>query len=343
MRAIELVARRTLEERMVPDPPEPGPGQVVVRVRAIGICGSDMHWYLDGHIGPYQSRYPRILGHEPAGEIVACGPGVTGFHAGQRVAMEPAMHCGRCEYCLSGRHNVCPATKFMGSNSANGFFVDYVTVPATNVLAVPDSMSFSEVTLIEPLSVIVHVLEISKFRLGDTVAILGAGPIGMLTAALAKASGAARVWVADIVPHRLELARKMGADVVVNRNEASLYEAVMDETGGRGVDMAFDAAGFASTINEGMNVARPGGTFVLIGLPTEEPLHVDLNIAMDKELRLQTIKRSNHNDHAALELLRDGRIPAAMITHHLPLGDTPRAFAMLARYEDGVGKLIIEP
>jgi L-iditol 2-dehydrogenase len=165
----------------------------------------------------------------------------------------------------------------------------------------------------------------------------------MLTAALAKASGAARVWVADIVPHRLELARKMGADVVVNRNEASLYEAVMDETGGRGVDMAFDAAGFASTINEGMNVARPGGTFVLIGLPTEEPLHVDLNIAMDKELRLQTIKRSNHNDHAALELLRDGRIPAAMITHHLPLGDTPRAFAMLARYEDGVGKLIIEP
>jgi L-iditol 2-dehydrogenase len=257
--------------------------------------------------------------------------------------MEPAFHCGNCEFCLAGRHNVCPTTRFKGSNSADGFFLDYVTIPVTNVLAVPDSMSYAQATVIEPLAVIVHVFELVKPKLGGTVAILGAGPIGMLTAAMAKVFGAEKVWVADQVPHRLELARQMGADSTVLLPAESLIEKIKDETRGRGVDTVFDAAAASSTINQGLSVACPGGAFVLIGLPTEQPLHVDMNIAMDNEIKIQTIKRSNHNDHAALELLESGRIPSAMITHHLPLGQTPRAFEMLSRYEDGVGKIIIEP
>ena len=341
MKSIQMVAPRVLELREMPMPPDPGPGEALVRMRAVGICGSDMHWYLEGGVGSFRAVYPQILGHEPAGEIVAVGKGVTEFAPGQRVAMEPAITCGHCEFCLSGRHNNCSSSKFMGSPQAHGFFREYANVPVRNMVAVPDGMSFARATVIEPVSVLLHVLELTEIRLGDTVAVMGAGPIGLLTAAIARTAGASRIFVADKVAHRLAFAKEMGADVCVSTMR-QLVEAVRDETRGRGVDVVFDAAAAPETINTCMQVARLSGRVVLIGIPSELSFPVDIHTAMAKELNIQTIKRSNHNGHAAIELMQSGRIPESLVTHRMPLEQTPAAFEKVAAYADGVGKVVIE-
>ena len=324
----------------MPQAPNPGPGEVTVRLRAVGICGSDMHWYLEGSIGQTPAAYPQILGHEPAGDIVALGSGVEGFALGERVAIEPSITCGECEMCRVGRHNCCLTSIFMGSPQYHGLFREYATVPARNLDKVPQTMSYSQITVIEPLAVIHHILEMVQIRVGDTVAIMGGGSIGMLAAAMAKVSGASRVFVADKTPHRLELARKMGADDAVDIAQARDY--ILDETRGRGVDVVIDAAGKAQTMQTGIAVAKTGGKLVLVGIPSENPLGVDMNAAMNKELFIQTIKRSNHNAHEAIELLGSGRISDAFVTHRLPFAETARGFDMLADYTDNVGKVVIE-
>ena len=163
----------------MPMPPDPGPGEALVKVRAVGICGSDIHWWEDGRIGRRHSIYPQILGHEPAGEVIAAGPGVT-FAPGDRVAVEPAINCGRCEPCRSGRHNLCAHSSFMGGPEFNGLFREYALVPAANLVAVPEAMSDDDATLIEPLAIILHVLKLAPVAIGDTVAVVGAGPMGLL-------------------------------------------------------------------------------------------------------------------------------------------------------------------
>jgi L-iditol 2-dehydrogenase len=340
MRSVQLVAPRRLEPRDLPLPPDPGPGEVLVRVRAVGICGSDMHWYLEGAIGANQAVYPQVLGHEPAGEVAVCGPGVAGKLAGRKVALEPAITCGTCELCRAGRHNNCACSVFMSSPQMPGLFREYALMPARNVVPVPDSMSFEEATIVEPLAVILHVLELAPIRVGETVAVLGAGSIGLLTIAVARLAGASRIFAVDPVPHRLELAGRMGADVALD--SASAADAVRDLTRGRGVDLVVDAAGAVESINLAMLLARIAGRVVLIGIPSLRAVPLDVHAAMTRELSIQTIKRSNHNAHGAIELLEAGRIPGALLTHRFPLEQTPRAFETLAAYADGIGKAVVQ-
>lgn len=342
MKSIQLVARRVMEERDVPLPPDPGPGQVLVRPKAVGICGSDLHWYLDGHIGSNHARFPLILGHEPAGEIVAVGAGAGHLKPGMRVMVEPNMGCGECEFCLAGQANICPRSTFLGSSPTPGLFREYGLVPSSNLVPLPDSLDFATATLMEPLAIILHTMDVAGIRLGETVLVPGAGPIGLLSMALAKMAGASLVIAVDRVPHRLELALKMGADAAVDNTRESVREAVMDRTGGRGVDLVLDAAGRTETVNAGLASLRNGGRLVLIGLPDEPELNIDLHTAMSRELTIRTIRRSARKEHAALELLTSGRVPLALLTHFVPLSGTPQAFEILCNYTDGVGKVIIE-
>lgn len=340
MRSIALVAPRVLEERFIPDPPEPGPGELLVRMKAVGICGSDMHWYLEGRIGHVAAAYPQVLGHEPVGEIVAVGEGVRHRKPGDRVSIEPSITCGHCEFCLRGQHNNCVHCIFLGGPQAPGLFREYAVVPEHNADAVPDGLSWVGATLIEPVAVIVHALELVSIQVGDTVAVMGAGPIGMLCAALARQAGASRVFVCDRLPHRRELARKMGAQCVVPFEQ--MEQAVMDQTRGRGVDLVLDAAGSPETIRLGIALARPAGTLLLIGIPSESEFSVDLHTALNKELRLQMLKRSNHKGAMAAKLLASGAIGQSLITHCLPFSETARGFDLLANYADNVGKVVIE-
>jgi L-iditol 2-dehydrogenase len=299
-----------------------------------------MHWYKEGGIGSSRAVYPMVLGHEPAGEIVAVGKNVEGLKAGQRVLVEPSITCGYCEFCRSGQHNNCVACVFMGSPQMPGLFREFAVVPVRNVMALPDTMSFAAATILEPLSVILHILELVDIRLGDTVAVMGAGPVGLLTASVARIAGASRIFVADKVPHRLQMARELGADCTAETSKFG--QMVMDETRGRGVDVVLDAAAALETINLSISIARTGGQVVLIGIPSEPDLNVDIHTAMAKELNVQTIRRSNRNEHGALALMESGRIGDRIVTHRLPLEKTAEGFELLSEYADGVGKVVIE-
>jgi L-iditol 2-dehydrogenase len=259
-----------------------------------------------------------------------------------RVAIEPSVTCGHCEHCLAGRHNNCLHCVFMGSPVSPGFFREYAIVPARNAEIFPESLSWDEAVLIEPVAVLVHVMELARICVGDTVAVLGAGPIGLLTLTMARLAGATSVIVADRVAHRLQLARQLGASCVIQNPAQPIAKSILDATSGRGADVVFDAAGSLETINEGIAATRPAGQLVLIGIPSERVLAVDLHTAMANEIRILTIKRSNHKGREAMALLAAGRIPAGIITHRSPLERTPDAFEMVANYRDQVGKAIIE-
>lgn len=341
MKSVQLVARRTLELTEIPLPPDPGPGEVMVRIRTVGICGSDLHWYKEAGLGGLEAKLPQILGHEPAGEIAAVGAGVVDRRVGQRVAVEPAITCGRCEFCLRGHHNNCAHSTFMGSSGVPGLFREYAVMPAHNTVVIPDSMSYVEATVIEPLAVVMHILELVPLGIGDTVAVTGAGPMGLLMASVARLAGA-RVIVGDRVAHRVRKAAEMGADCAVDMNQTSFLDAVMDLTRGRGVDVVFDTAADPATIDLGFEIARLGGRFVLIGFPDEVRPKINIHAAMFKELSIQTVKRSNHTAGAAMRLMTEGSIDGRIISHLMPLEQTPEAFAMIAAYRDGVVKAVIE-
>lgn len=342
MRSVPLVAPRRLEVVESPLPEGPRAGELLLRMRAVGLCGSDLHWWAEGRIHSTPARYPQILGHEPVGEVLAVGAGVEHFRPGDLVSVEPSLTCGHCEFCIAGRHNLCVNARFQGGPDAPGFLRDYAVIPAHNADRVPPGLSVHQATLIEPLAVWVHVYELEPVRLGDTVAVLGAGSIGLLGIAMARQAGAEMILACDRVPHRLELARRMGADEAVLAGERDFRELVMDRTRGRGVDVAFDAAGAPETISLGLRCVRPGGTFVLIGIPDPLEFAVDLHAALAKELRIQAVRRSNHKGAQAAALLASGRISTELITHRLPLERAQDGFEMLHSYSGGVGKLVFD-
>jgi L-iditol 2-dehydrogenase len=339
MRSVPLVAPRRLDLTETKMPDGPRAGEILVRLRAVGLCGSDLHWWADGRIHATTAKYPQVLGHEPAGEVVEVGPGVTDFRPGDRVSIEPSLTCGHCEYCLSGRHNLCIHSRFMGGPDAEGFLRDFAVVPAHNADPVPEGLSWREATLMEPVAVWVHVFELSPVRIQQTIGILGCGPIGLLGVALAKNAGC-RVIACDRAAHRVALARAMGADIAVDVRE--FREAVHQDTRGRGAHQTFDAAGAPETIQLGFQCTRDGGRFTLIGIPTPLHFEVDLHTAMAKELSLQMMKRSNHKGRAAGTLLEAGAIPFDLMTHALPLEQAQEGFELAHECREGVGKVVFE-
>lgn len=342
MRSAPLVAPRRIELVDVASPEGPRHGELLVKMRAVGLCGSDLHWWADGRIHATPAAYPQVLGHEPVGEVVAAGSGVRDFKPGDRVSLEPALSCGQCEFCRAGRHNLCIEARFMGGPEAEGFLRDYVIVPAHNADLVPEQLNWHEATLIEPVAVLVHVFELAPVRVGQTAVVLGTGSIGCIAIAMAQLAGAAEVLACDRVPHRLALARKMGADFTMDAVDDDFMDAVMQRTRGRGADVVYDAAGTPETIQLGLRCTKPGGDFVLIGIPVPLKFDVNLHAAMSKELRIQTIKRSNHKGREAAALLAAGKIPTSLLTHSLPIEKAQEGFELLYDYADGVGKLVFD-
>jgi len=330
--------------RLVEMPPsDPAPGELLVRVEACGICGSDLHYFSEGGIGGTPSVYPMVIGHEPTGIVVKPGPGVTGWAPGERVALEPAVYCYHCEQCLTGHHNLCSRLRFLSTPPDPGFFREYVSLPAANVLPLPADISAQEGTLFEPLAVVLHSISLLQLQPGERVAVFGAGPIGLLTAFALKLSGAARVWVIEPVAARRDLGRRMGADVAIDPREVDPVGPILDDTSGRGVDAAVDCATRGASLEHSIAVVRPGGRLVVTGIPSEARSAVDFHLMRRKELVLFNVRRSNHESGAALELLREHRARLApILTHEMPLEDIQQAFTKLERYQDGMAKVVIK-
>jgi L-iditol 2-dehydrogenase len=342
MRIAELVQPHKFE--LIEGPvKDPGPGEVQARVASVGLCGSDLHYFAEGGVGDTACLYPMVLGHEPAGTITKTGAGVTGWSPGDRVALEPAIYCYHCEFCRTGRHNVCENIRFMSMPQDPGFLREYVNLPAANLLPLPAGLSMEEGTLFEPLAVILHSMQFVALRPGETAAVFGAGPIGLLTVAVLSLCGAGRIWSIEPVAARRELAQRMGAHAAVDPAAADPVRQILSETGQRGVDVAIDCAAKHESMNQCLHVTRNAGRVVVTGIPSESRVSMEFHVMRRKELALFNVRRSNHESEAALEMLKDHRDRfAPMLTHHLPLDQVERAFTILERYEDGVGKMLIK-
>jgi L-iditol 2-dehydrogenase len=343
MRVAELIDQRVFRLREE-QPPEPPPGEVLVRVEAVGICGSDLHSYSEGAVGDTPCYYPMVLGHEPAGVVVKTGTGVSGWSAGDRVFCEPAIYCYHCEFCRSGHHNVCSSIRFMSMPRDPGFFRDFACLPGHNLIGVPAALSFPYATLIEPLAVALHSMKFVSIQPGETVAVFGAGPIGFLTVACLKLAGAGRVWSIDPVAQRRDLVKTAGADAVLDPRAVDPVHEILRDTGGRGVDVAVDCATKGGTINQCINVARNAGRVVVTGIPSESIVSLEFSPMRRKELAFFNVRRSNHESEAALDLLaaHPARF-APLVTHQRGLADISNAFDQLEHYRDGAGKIVIVP
>jgi L-iditol 2-dehydrogenase len=344
MRAAELIAPLTFQLAEMPNE-DPGPGEVQVRVESVGICGSDLHCYTEGQIGGMPNAYPMVLGHEPSGTIVKTGAGVTGLAAGDRGILEPALYCYHCEFCMSGHHNVCANIRFLSNAGYPGFFREFVNLPVTNFLPIPKEVSFDVAALAEPLTIGVHSLRLASVGAGETVAVIGAGPIGLLTIAALRAVNAGRIWAIEPLVHRRELARAMGADAVLEPEEAT--EEILRSTAKCGVDCAIDCAAGAATTTQAIHLTRNAGRVILTGIPSAPAISIDVSLMRRKELTLYNVRRSNHathESHEALDLLmaRPERF-APLVTHTRALDRIGEAFDLTSHYRDGVGKMVIRP
>lgn len=342
MLVAELCAQKTF--RLTDQPtPEPGPGEIQARVQSVGICGSDLHNYAEGNIGDTICTYPAVLGHEPAGVITKVGAGVTGWAPGDRVVLEPAIYCYHCEYCMTGRHHVCRSIRFMSTPPDPGYFREFVTVPAANVLPLPANLSFAEGTLFEPLAVVLHSMTFVHLAPMETAAVFGAGPIGLLTVAMLRMLGAGRIYSIEPVAARRELALQMGADAVIDPQAVEPAKQMMADTGGLGVDVTIDCAAKKDSLNQCIRATRNAGRVVVTGIPSEIYVPLEFHPMRRKELRIFNVRRSNHESEAALHILRERpRLFAPMLTHTLPLDKVQAAFEMLESYADGVGKISIQ-
>jgi L-iditol 2-dehydrogenase len=341
MQAAELIAPRTLRLTNMPIE-DPGPGEIQVRIEAVGVCGSDLHAYCEGGVGSTPNVYPMVLGHEPAGKVVKTGAGVSGLAAGDRGALEPALYCYRCEFCLSGHHNVCANIRFLSNPRHPGFFRELINLPAVNFLPIPTGMSFDEATLAEPLAIALHSLRLASIHSGETVAVIGAGPIGLLTIAALRAARAARIWAVEPLAHRRELARGIGADVAMGPTEAA--EEILRDTGQRGVDCAIDCAAGEHTTDQAIRLTRNAGRIVLTGIHSTPFVQMDGSAMRRKELTIFNVRRSNHETQEALELL-DAHAEwfAPLLTHTRKIEQIDEAFAIASQYRNGVGKMIVRP
>jgi len=343
MRVAELIAPyqfRLVEAAL----PAPGPGEVQVRVDAVGICGSDLHSYSEGGVGDTPCQFPMVLGHEPAGVVLQTGAGVSGWAPGDRAAFEPAIYCYHCEPCRTGHHNVCANIRFLSTPGNPGFFRDRMNLPVGNLIPIPPDMPLPVATISEPLGVVLHSMKFADVRLGDTAVVFGAGAIGAITVACLKLAGAGRVWCVEPVAHRREQALAAGADAAIDPHAADPVAEILRDTGRRGVDVAIDCAAKENTMNQCIYLARNAGRAVITGIPVELMTPLDFSHLRRKEITLYNVRRSNHDTEAAMHLLVEHTARfAALLTHTRPMDKIAEAFSIAEKYQDGVGKMIVTP
>ncbi len=347
MTAARIYAPRDLRIDTVPHPGRPGPEQALLRVTAVGICGSDLHTFLDGRIGDTSVQEPLIMGHEFGAVVEAVGENcLDGNHQpllpGTRVAVDPAQPCGRCEMCEKGHPNLCHRLHFCGLYPDPGSLCEYMIMPAHTCFPVPDEIDDAGAAMLEPLGVAIHAIDLAKIRVADSVAIIGAGPIGQYILQLAKLSGADPIFVSDKLEWRLKLAERFGA-VPINFDEVNPTEFVNEATNGRGVDVAIEAAWADHSVQTAAEMARLGGRLVLVGIPGPDDFEMKHSTARRKGLTIRMSRRMQHVYPRAIHLAEIGAVDLnGIITHHFPLSQAPEAFAMNVDYQDEVVKVIVD-
>jgi len=343
MRAARLTALGTFDVAEI-DEPTLEWGEVLVRSDAVGICRSDLHYFQHGRIGASVVEFPFTLGHETAGTVVAHGPGVSSPAVGTRVAIEPGISCGACDWCLRGDPNLCPDIRFHGSPPVAGALRQHFAHPAELCIPLDDSLSLDDGVMLEPLAIGVHVNRLATPDPSGTVVVLGCGPVGLMALAVARVSGAHRIIAADLHGYRLELAERYGADVCIDASPGDVVSEVERATKGRGAGIVIEATSSPDVPGQAAEMAAPGGTVALIGITDDEGVILPSHEARRKGLTLRWIRRSRNAVHAAMSLATSGRVLLdGLVTHHFALGDIQRGFELVEAYRDDVFKAVVSP
>ncbi|HET6920075.1 MAG TPA: alcohol dehydrogenase catalytic domain-containing protein [Jiangellaceae bacterium] len=313
------------------EPPAAGPGETLVRVTDVGICGSDLHWFEEGGIGDAQLTRPLVLGHEIGG-VVHDGP-----LAGTPVAVDPAIPCGACRQCLAGHRNLCPTIRFAGHGALDGGLRELLAWPTALLHPLPEALSTTVGAVLEPLGVAIHALDLAHLSTAANVAIIGCGPIGLLLVEAALASGATSVVAVEPLPHRRAAARHRGADIVLPPDEVTGRMPQLE------VDVAIEAAGNDNAVEQAMALVRPGGRVILTGIPTDDRTSFPASLARRKGLTIALVRRMKDDGYVrGIRLVGKGRVDAAsLVTARFPLEKTAEAFELAAR-RTGL-KVLIQP
>jgi 2-desacetyl-2-hydroxyethyl bacteriochlorophyllide A dehydrogenase len=343
MQALELVSYNKLELKEVATP-VPAADELLIEVKAVGICGSDVHG-LDGSTG--RRVPPVIMGHEASGVVADTGERCSHFRVGDRVTFDSTIYCGECFHCRRREINLCENRRVFGVSAdeyrQNGAYAQYVTVPERSTYVLPERVSFEHGAMVEPLSIALHAAEITPLRLAEPAVIIGAGVIGLLTLQVLRRAGAGTIVVSDVMDEKLERARELGAELLVNPKERRVRDLVLGNTGGRGAAVVFDCVGTQASVEDAVGSVRRGGTVTLVG-NLEPRLEIPYQYVVSRQIRLQGSCASSGEYPACLELMARGDVDVdALISAVAPLSEGAHWFDRLYRAEPGLLKVILEP
>jgi L-iditol 2-dehydrogenase len=315
-------------------PPVPGEGLVLLKVSSVGICGSDLHWFSEQGIGDARLTRPLVLGHEFAATIE------DGSRAGRRVAVEPAISCGTCEFCLHGHPNLCANVIFAGHGAQDGALREKMAWPVENLFPLPDALSDDDGAMLEPLGVAIHTVDLGHLKAGMTVGVFGCGPIGLLIVQMARLSGAAKIVATDLLPQRVDAAKALGATHAFLTDGRPDARPILAATGERGVNVAFEAAGAQTAVDDAFAAVIPGGKVILAGIPSDDKTSFSASLARRKGLTIKLVRRMKHTYPRAIQLVESGLVDVrSLVTHRFSLENAAQAFAM-AEQREGI-KIIV--
>jgi L-iditol 2-dehydrogenase len=315
MKAAVLYGPKDLRYEEVPVP-QTEAGDVLIKIKMNGLCGSDIHFYENGELGPFKVTQPYIPGHEACGEIVEINGTVKGSAVGRRVAIEPGIPCRRCEFCKTGRYNLCQDVVFLSAPPINGTFAEYAALPADFAHPLPDAVDDEAGAFVEPISVGIQACQRARLHAASRVAILGAGPIGLVTFLVARAYGATEVYLIDMLAHRLELGQTLGASACINPRQTDPVEALTELTKGRGADIVFDTSGSSQACALAPRLAVRGGVVTLVGWPEQSAFTYPVEVIIEKELDVRGVNRYCNTYPKAIALLAAGKIDVAPLISH---------------------------
>jgi L-iditol 2-dehydrogenase len=337
MKALYIRGVRDIAIETAPEP-SAGNDRIPVEVAGVGVCGSDLHYYLEGAIGNQIIGDPFIPGHEFAARVLEARPDLK-LKAGELVAVDPAMHCGHCEWCHRGEFNLCPDTVFIGAPPYPGAMTERMVIEARQIVKVPQDFTVDETMMLEPLGVAIHAIDLAKPRLLESVAVIGCGPIGLLAIAVARSVGVGEIFAIDPVAYRREHAGALGADRI-----GADWRDIASWTGGRGADLVIEATNVPEGFQYATDAARIGGRVVLVGIPEGDTYTLSASTARRKGLSVKFARRMGHVYPRAIRLVAERRVDVTrIVTHHFGLKDGARAFELQAACADGALKSLIMP
>ena len=333
LREVQLITREV---------PQPKDDEVLVKLEYIGICGSDLHYYETGAIGPFVVEPPFVLGHECAGVVAELGKNVSHLSVGDRVALEPGTTCNVCQFCRDGKYNLCPDVIFFATPPVDGVFQEYVAHKADYCFKLPDSLTTMEGALIEPLAVGFHGAFEGGARIGQSVVVFGAGCIGLSSMLACRAMGLSNIIVVDIMDNRLNKAKEMGATHIINGKDIDVVAKIKELTGGKGADLIFETAGLELTANQAIHASYKGATIVLVGYSASGKMNLDISLSLDKEITFKTIFRYRHIYPVAIEAASSGMNLKGMVTNVFTLDEIATAMEQCVENKADIVKAVVK-